>query len=94
MFMCQSAGIMLSQLFDYKTTVIGLRHGAHETNPLVQLILDSFGEQGFLYAKVSFAVVASILLYRSPVAAWLLALLSFLVAFSNIEVLRLLLAAS
>lgn len=66
----QSVGLLLGQVFDWYTTVLGMRLGAVERNPVVAWVLEGYGIWGVLAFKVG---VGSLLAYytrRKPVWAW------------------------
>lgn len=82
----QSIGILLAQLLDFATTVVGLKLGAVEQNgPMAQLI-NTYGVGTFLTIKVVAAAVLTWFAWRRPLAAWSISLVYYAVALWNLAV--------
>lgn len=82
----QSVGIVLAQLLDFATTVVGLKLGAIEQNgPMAQLI-NEYGVGTFLSIKLIAAAVLIWFSYRRPLAAWGISLVYYAVALWNLAV--------
>jgi hypothetical protein len=83
----QSVGIIVSQMLDFGTTVVGLRAGATEMNGLVSYIITNHGESGFFWFKLISGCVFAVATTGKPIAAWALTLLCSGVALWNLWVL-------
>lgn len=82
----QAVGIILAQLLDFSTTVVGLRLGAVEQNgPMAQLI-NTYGVGTFLTIKLVAAAVLIWFAYRRPLAAWGISLVYYAIALWNLWV--------
>jgi hypothetical protein len=82
----QSIGILLAQLLDFATTIVGLKLGAVEQNgPMAQLI-NTYGAGTFLTIKVVAAAVLVWFAWRRPTAAWSISLVYYAVALWNLSV--------
>lgn len=62
--------LILANCLDLLSTMVGLRAGAEEANPLVNLILESHGIPGLVAFKVAGTIVLLLLAWRRP--SWLL----------------------
>ncbi len=82
----QSMGIVLTQLLDYGTTVIGLKNGAREMNGLMRFVIEDYGNTGFLVAKVGIGLAFAWFCRFKPAAAWAITLLTAGVAFWNLRI--------
>ena len=89
----QAALILGTQFLDYKTTVIGLRLGAHEMNGPMRLVLDNYGTNGMLVLKLGVGTLAAVMLRRRPVAAALMCGLFLAAGINNLLVIERLLAS-
>jgi hypothetical protein len=85
--------MLVAQLLDYRTTLIGLKLGAEEQNPAVRYILDNHGTSGLLWVKVGSAIAITALLRRRPTVLAFVTLLFAGVALANLSVIERLLAA-
>lgn len=82
----QAVGIVLAQLLDFATTVVGLKIGAVEQNgPMAQLI-NTYGAGNFLAVKLIAAAVLIWFAHRRPLAAWGISLVYYAVALWNLVV--------
>ena len=71
----QFAGILLSQMLDYSTTVLGMRLGAVESNPVMSTVIANYGSEGFLTVKLGVGFLLACFSARRPNVAWLTTLL-------------------
>lgn len=83
----QTLGIVLSQLLDFGTTMIGLKNGARESNGLIRMILEDYGTTGFLVSKIGFGLMFAWFCRYRPAAAWTIALVTSGVALWNVHIL-------
>lgn len=84
---------LFAQLADYTTTVVGLRLGAAEANPIIRYILEHAGNGGFLLAKVLVAVLLMFTLRVNVLFYMLINGMFFWVAYQNMGVIEQLLAS-
>jgi len=93
----QSAAILLTQVLDWATTTLALKHGGEEGNPLVLALIERGGTD--LLLAVKFAVAAVFILVcarsrRGQTIAWILVLMFGGVALWNLRALEILLSAT
>lgn len=81
-----SAGIIITQLTDYISTRVGLKHGIEESNKLMHWYLDSQGLTSFLWMKLLAGVFLSWYFWRRPIASMVVILIFGFITFSNITV--------
>ena len=84
---------LAAQMADYMTTVVGLRLGCAEANPLVRYILEYAGEGGFLIAKVLVAVMLMFTLRVNVLFYTMVNGMFFLIAYQNMGVIEQMLAS-
>ena len=89
----QALLIIGTQFLDYKTTMIGLGLGARELNGPVRFLLDNYGTDGLLYAKLALGAIAAWTLRYRPVAATVMSSMFLAVSVNNLFVIQRLLAA-
>jgi hypothetical protein len=82
----QALGLLLAQLLDFGTTVVGLKIGAVEQNGPMATLIHTYGVNMFLALKVVAAIVLIWFAYRRPVAAWSISLVYYAVALWNLYV--------
>lgn len=82
----QTVGIMFAQMFDWWTTVLGMRHGAVEQNPIVAWVIAGYGIWGMLAFKVGVGSLLSYLTRGKPKAAWTIVLVFIAVGCWNLSV--------
>jgi hypothetical protein len=82
----QSVGILLAQLLDFATTVVGLRLGAIEQNGPMAKLIETYGVDTFLTIKVVAAAILIWFAWRRPNAAWSVSLVYYAVALWNLSV--------
>lgn len=82
----QSLGVLLAQLLDFATTVVGLRLGAVEQNGPMARLVEAHGTDALLGVKLTAAVFLMWVVYRRPIAAWLVSLIYYAVALWNLSV--------
>lgn len=63
--------LILANCLDLLSTMVGLKAGGQEANPLVRFILDSHGIPGLVVFKFGGTVLLLLLAWRKP--SWLLA---------------------
>ena len=82
----QAFGLLFAQLLDYSTTVVGLKLGAIEQNVAMATIINTYGQDTFLYIKLAASALLIWFAWSRPVAAWFLSLIYFAVALWNLSV--------
>lgn len=80
------------QLLDYKTTKVGLAHGANESNVIVATIIENWGWNALLVFKIIIGVVCGAIAWSRPIFGWLLAIVYMWVCYTNVETLARILA--
>ena len=75
------------QLLDYKTTRVGLAHGAPEANILVAAIIENWGWTALLIFKIAIGVVCGAIAWSRPLFGWLFAVVYLWVCYANVETL-------
>ena len=87
LFLAQTAGILVSQGLDWASTVVGIRYGAAEVNGLMRVVMDRYGNDGFLAVKLSMGLLFAVALRKRPVAAWSVTIMFCVVTLWNLRVL-------
>lgn len=83
----QTLGIILAQLLDFGTTMIGLKNGARETNGFIRMIIEDYGTTGFLLSKIGFGILFAWFCRYRPAAAWTITVFTAGVALWNTHIL-------
>lgn len=82
----QAVGIVLAQLLDFATTVVGLKLGAVEQNGLMAQLINEYGVNTFLFIKLIAAAILIWFSYQRPLAAWGVSLAYFAISLWNLAV--------
>lgn len=77
-------GIVVSQLLDFATTILGLAAGANEANGAMAQLITQYGPGGFLLVKALAGTFLIWATWRRPLAQWVVSLIYFGVALWNI----------
>ena len=81
-----STGIIITQLTDYISTRVGLKHGIEESNKLMHWYLDSQGLTSFLWVKLIAGFFLSWYFWRRPLASMVVILIFGFITLSNVTV--------
>jgi hypothetical protein len=82
----QSVGLLFGQVFDWYTTVLGMRLGAIEQNPVVAWVFAQYGTLGALAFKVGVGFLLAYYTREKPVWAWTIVLVFIAVGCWNLSV--------
>lgn len=81
-----TVAIILVNLLDYASTIVALKLGAHEQNPLASFFYNSWSDLGLLGFKIVGTFLVILVAFKNQKIAWLCLYLTTAVVLNNLLV--------
>ena len=75
---------------DVVTTILALKRGGYEANPLIAFLMETFGDNGWIILKLLASIVGAVLCYHGGLlwGVWLIAALYAYIVWRNHQAAR------